>query len=55
MEEVSPSKSAGWKPYTTFAAEMGLAQTGVVVENDAKIETAPVEEIRHSFEDKTAI
>ena len=55
MEEVSPRKSAGWKPYTTFAAEMGLTQTGVVVENDAKIETAPLEEIRHSFEDKSAI
>ena len=51
MEEVTPRKSAGWKPTTTFAADMGLTHTGVVVADDAKVETAPVEEIRHSFED----
>lgn len=54
MDEVSPRKSAGWKPYTTFAAEMGLTQTGVAVENDAEIKTAPVEEVRQSFDEKAA-
>ena len=54
MEEVSPRKSASWKPYTTFAADMGLTQTGVVLEDDAKVETAPVEEVRHSIDEKAA-
>lgn len=52
MEEVTPRKSAGWKPYTTFAADMGLMHTGVVVEDDAKVETAPVEGVRGSIDEK---
>jgi hypothetical protein len=30
MEEVTPRKSRGWVPHSTFAAEMGLAKTGGV-------------------------
>jgi ABC-type molybdate transport system permease subunit len=28
FEEVSPRKSAGWKPTTTFAQEMGVTEKG---------------------------
>lgn len=55
MEEVTPRKSAAWKPYTTFAADMGLTSTGVMVEDDAKVETAPVKEIRHSIDEKMGV
>lgn len=55
MEEVTPRKSAKWKPHTTFAADMGLTHTGVVMEDDAKVETAPIEEVRHSIEEKAGM
>jgi len=55
MEEVTPRKSASWKPYTTFAADMGLTSTGVVMEDDAKVETAPVKEVRHSIDEKMGV
>ena len=30
MEETTPRTSAGWKPTTTFAAEMGLTDKGTL-------------------------
>ena len=30
MEETTPLTSAGWKPHTTFAAEMGLTDKGTL-------------------------
>ncbi|KAK5130436.1 hypothetical protein LTR08_002135 [Meristemomyces frigidus] len=31
LEEVSPRNSAGWKPQTTFASEMGLTEKGMSI------------------------
>jgi MFS transporter, SP family, sugar:H+ symporter len=33
MEECTPMTSAGWKPTTTFAAEMGLTDKGTLSED----------------------
>ena len=30
MEETTPRTSAGWKPHTTFASEMGLTDKGTL-------------------------
>ena len=30
MEETTPRTSAGWKPHTTFAAEMGMTEKGTL-------------------------
>lgn len=29
LEEVTPRKSRGWVPHSTFAAEMGLIEKGI--------------------------
>ena len=31
LEEVTPRKSRGWVPHSTFAAEMGLVEKGVQI------------------------
>lgn len=31
LEEVTPRKSASWKPHSTFAQEMGLTQKGMSI------------------------
>ena len=46
LEEVSPRKSAAWKPHSTFAAEMGLTEKGMSI-------SVPAEEI-HQHIGKTS-
>lgn len=53
MDECSPRNSAGWKPHTTFAQATGLAEKGVVLENDARVETAAVEEVQETIRQKS--
>lgn len=36
LEEVPPRKSAGWKPHSTFASEMGLTEKGFSVDATAE-------------------
>jgi MFS family permease len=38
LEEVSPRKSAGWVPSTTFAAEMGVAEKPLAVHDEVSVE-----------------
>ena len=40
LEEVSPRKSAGWKPHATFAAEMGrVEKSHVTLVEDSEVLT----------------
>jgi len=39
MEEVTPRKSRGWVPHSTFAAEMGLAKDGSAIHHGTVSET----------------
>jgi hypothetical protein len=32
MEEVTPRKSRGWVPHSTFASEMGLVEKGINIQ-----------------------
>ena len=53
MDEVSPRKSVGWKPHTTFAQATGLAEKGVALENDTHVEIAPVEQVQETIRQKS--
>ena len=55
MDEVTPRKSAGWKPHTTFAEATGLAEKGVALENDAHVETAAVEVVQETIRQKSVV
>ena len=55
MDEVTPRKSAGWKPHTTFAEATGLAEKGVALENDARVETAAVEVVQETIRQKSVV
>ena len=47
LEEVSPRKSAAWKPHSTFAAEMGLTEKGMSI-------AVPPEEVHEQVEKAAA-
>lgn len=53
MDEVTPRKSAAWKPHTTFAEATGLAEKGVALENDAHVEIATVEQVEENIRQKS--
>lgn len=55
MDEVSPRKSAAWRPHTTFAEATGLAEKGVALENDAQVDIAPVDLVEETMHQKSVV
>lgn len=55
MDEVTPRNSAAWRPHTTFAEATGLAEKGVALENNAKVDTAPVDVVQETIRQNSVV